>query len=122
MPNLNGEVIDLIEERDMYYNYPQSLKEYTGDYRVLDNETVIINDHVSNFTRIGNEIYEALQRDGDIALFVKIGSNNTFYNQTAERPQTNYRIADYSYLKSAEKSLKIKNILTAKEKENLECK
>lgn len=103
MPNLIQETILETKNtrRDNAINNPNSIKEAKGQvYRITDNEAILKNSE-QEFVKIQGNIYESVDTDGNLSLFVKLEKNNAEYNRfNNEAPQTEIKLQDYTYLDS----------------------
>ena len=114
--------------RDAILNSPQNLEKYQGQYHKLNDNNLILKNSNEEFIKVGGNIFEAVDIDGNLTLYSRlnsvVGEYNTFEN---EAPKTNVKIEDYSYLNTQpEKFLTEKSYLSksAKEKinkENFDC-
>jgi hypothetical protein len=114
--------------RDAILNSPQNLEKYQGQYHKLSDNNLILKNSGEEFIKVGGNIFEAVDTDGNLTLYSRlnsvVGEYNTFEN---EAPKTDVKIEDYSYLNTQpEKFLNEKKYLSksAKEKinkENFDC-
>lgn len=111
MPDLTiREEAPISDPRIDAINNPQSVEVNKNQLlRVNDNE-VVLKDATKKFLRINNQIYEAIQRVGNIASYARLNSNNSNYNAVqVEFPQSTINIEDYRYLENKpEKYLTVK--------------
>lgn len=110
--------------RDAILNSPQNLEKYQGQYHKLNDNNLILKNSGEEFIKVGGNIFEAVDTDGNLTLYSRlntvVGEYNTFNN---EAPKTDVKIEDYSYLNTQpEKFLTEKKYLSksAKEKINRE--
>jgi len=114
-------------ERDDLYNNPQNKEAYKGQYSVISNQEVIVKNTSEEFLKIDGDIYEFLEKRGNLSLFSKLGKNNSSYNVVGiEKPDTNTNLEVFAYLETKpEAFIKTKNLLTKEERkdadENFEC-
>ena len=88
-------------ERDDLYNNPQNKEAYKGQYSVISNQEVIVKNTSEEFLKIDGDIYEFLEKRGNLSLFSKLGKNNSSYNVVGiEKPDTNTNLEVFAYLET----------------------
>lgn len=114
--------------RDAILNSPQNLEKYQGQYHKLNDNSLILKNSGEEFIKVGGNIFEAVDTDGNLTLYSRLNSMvGEYYTFENEAPKTNVKIEDYSYLNTQpEKFLNEKSYLSksAKEKinrENFDC-
>ena len=121
MPNLKVTESDLIpQERNNIVNNKQQLKEYKGNAYRIDNNNIIVKGATEKFIKIDNQVFESVQKDGELSLFSKIIEQPSEYYQIVEQPLPNLDIRNYSNLKTTpEKFLKVLNLKSKAEIDKL---
>jgi hypothetical protein len=115
----------LQNRRDSAINNPKSVEKFKGQiYQVTDSEVISKNGN-KEFIRINNDIFEAIDTEGQLTLYSKVEKKDSQYNQfNTEQPQTELELEDYSHLETTpEKFVETKNYVSAKKiiEENFDC-
>ena len=98
-------------------NNPQSVPTNRAQVFRANDLEVILKNETSKFVKINNQIYEAVDRVGNISNYIKMEANNTDYN-ALEVPvaQSTIKIEDYKYLESTpQEFIKVKQGTRPKE-------
>lgn len=106
------------DQRFVAYNYPKTVKEYTGEYQIA-HDTIAISNLSTPFTRLGDKIYEKVEELNEVA-FYKEGPEvrQDFLTSKIERPTTDMEVIAYEYLSTAAKEAEI---VKTKTLDNLKC-
>lgn len=124
MPNISDDLSndESISERDNVVNNPQSLEKFQGKIHKLNNNEVIVKNNTEQFIKIGDNIYEAIEVLGNLTHFVKVENTKTqYYKVGTEKPTSNLKLADYSYLNESVSAEEFTTIKKGENPEELDC-
>lgn len=123
LPDLTMEDINIEQsKRDALYNNPESISPFKGQYSKLSDNEIIIKNTSEEFLKVDGEIYEFLEKNGNLSLFAKVGRNTSNYNVVnLEKPSSNVNLEAFAYLETKpETFIKTKNLLSKEERQNVE--
>lgn len=123
LPDLTMEDINIEQsKRDSLYNNPESISPFKGQYSKLSDNEIIIKNTSEEFLKVDGEIYEFLEKNGNLSLFAKVGRNTSNYNAVnLEKPSSNINLEAFAYLETKpEAFIKTKNLLSKEERQNIE--
>ena len=102
MPNLIEDESVVSNKRDEYINYPQNAPKFEGQSYLLPNDVgMIAKDTTEDFLRVGRDVFELQDTDGNISLYSKLEQNNSdYYKFGTEKTENKVNIAGYSHLKT----------------------
>lgn len=104
LPNLKVEEQDVNfaqQERDRVVNNKKSLPEFKGKVFRIDNNNVVVKAESGKFIKIDNQVYESVQKSGELKLFSKVEETQSEYLQAnIPQPIPNLDINNYNHLKT----------------------
>ena len=121
LPNLIETETEIVNRRDEAINNPQTVNKFEGQIFSIPTGEIIIKDSVEEFVKIGEDIYENVDVQGNLSLYTKLPKNSSPYYKVGEKQiETVVKLSDYSYLQNkTDKFTTVKNYLTKEEKENI---
>lgn len=124
LPNLKVEEQDVNivqQERDYITNNKYKLPQYRGNSYIIDNDNFIVKGAKDRFIKVGENIFEAIQVDGELSLYSKIQEESSnYYQVNVQAPTPNINLKDFSDLKTnPEKFVKVNNWKNKTEKDKL---
>lgn len=123
MPNLTTESYNIspTNMRDTMVNNPQILQPFEGEVSTLANNELIVKNTTKDFIKVGGEVFENLQSNGNLSIFTRVVAPLKEYNNyNIEQPITKTDLSEYKYLESQPNSFtSIKSYLSKKEKDDI---
>lgn len=119
MPNLQTAEETLDHRRDRAINNPMTIEEFKGQLYNLEQGEIILKNGEKEFIRIGKNVFENIDSQGNLSLYSLLPQNNSDYNIfNVEQPQTQSNLRAYTYLENDESGFTdAKNYLKSTEKE-----
>lgn len=107
----------IVEQRNFYYNFPNSLPLYNKPTTRIDSNTISSENETGDFIRLRDGVYERNINN----VFSKLPQNPTDYLRTLETNYTTPRIEKTISLNIQEKQIKQKKYFTKETEPKIEC-